>query len=175
LIIHRAYLNDYVPFEAAALQLGPGAEVSRGVYFTVTCSEGVAFITDEDVVKETHGTYVGEERVKRHQEACREWPKGDIPPSYIDPVKSDLPVLMISGEVDGSSPPWYGESAIKFLPNGRQLKVRYLGHQIDGPCLQDIFKNFITTGSSKDIDASCTEGIRRPPFATELPPWFVLK
>jgi pimeloyl-ACP methyl ester carboxylesterase len=175
LIIHRAYLNDYLPFEAAALRLGPGAEVSRGVYFTVTCSEGVAFITDEDVVKETHGTYVGEERVKRHQEACREWPKGDIPPSYIDPVKSDLPVLMISGELDGSSPPWYGESAIKFLPNGRQLKVRYLGHQIDGPCLQKIFKDFIATGSSKDIDASCTEEIRRPPFATELPPWFALK
>ena len=175
LIIHRAYLNDYVPFEQAAMRLSPGSGVSRGVYFTITCSEGVPFITDQEVVTETRGTYVGEERVKRHQEACREWPKGDIPANYIDPVKSDLPVLMISGEADGSSPPWFGESAVKFLANGRQLKIRYLGHQIDGACLQEIFTNFIASGSSKQIDAGCTAGIRRPAFATQLPPWFAFQ
>jgi pimeloyl-ACP methyl ester carboxylesterase len=175
LIIHRAYVNDYVPFEEAALRFSTGAWVARGVYFTVTCSEGVPFITNEDVVSETHGTFVGAERVKRHVKACQDWPKGNIAPTYIDPVKSDLPVLMISGEVDGSTPPWFGESALKFLSNGRQLRIRYLGHQIDDPCLRDIFKNFITTGSSKNLDTSCTEGIRRPPFATEMPPWFAFE
>ncbi|HEU4415946.1 MAG TPA: alpha/beta hydrolase [Candidatus Angelobacter sp.] len=173
-IIHRAYLNDYLPFEAAALTLGPGAGIARGMYFTVTCSEGVPFITDQDVVNETKGTFVGEERVKRHMEACQEWPKGAIAPSYTDFVKSDIPVLMISGEVDGSSPPRFGESALKFLPHGRQLRIRYLGHQIDGPCLSEIFSSFIATGSSEKVDAECTSKIRRPPFATELPPWLAL-
>jgi hypothetical protein len=41
---------------------------------------------------------------------------------------------------------------------------------MDGPCLRDIFQNFINAGSSKSLDTSCTEAIRRPPFATELPP-----
>jgi hypothetical protein len=82
---------------------------------------------------------------------------------------------MISGEVDGSSPPWYGENAIKFLSNGRQLKIRYLGHQVDGPCLRGIFQAFINTGSSKDLDTSCTTEIRRPPFATEMPPGFAIE
>jgi hypothetical protein len=172
LIIHRAYVNDYLPFEKAALILSPGADVSRGVYFTITCSEGVRFITKDDVVNETRGTYVGAERVTRHIQACQDWPRGDIAPSYIDPVKSDVPVLMISGEVDGSSPTWFGESAVKFLSKGRQLKIRYLGHQMEGPCLRDIFTNFIASGSSRAVDGTCTEGIKRPPFATELPPWF---
>ena len=79
---------------------------------------------------------------------------------------------MISGEVDGSSPTWFGESALKFLPNGRQLKIRYLGHQFEGNCLRDIFTGFIKDGSAKNLDASCTEKIRRPPFATQFPPWF---
>jgi pimeloyl-ACP methyl ester carboxylesterase len=175
LIIHKAFTNDYIPFEEAALQLSPGAGVARGMYFTVTCSEGVRFITDQDIAQETQGTFVGPERVTRHIEACQDWPKGDIPPSYIDPVKSDAPVLMISGEVDGSSAPWFGENAIKFLPNGRQLKIRYFGHQADGPCLRDIFQKFINTASSKDLDTSCTASIRRPPFATEMPPWFSLE
>jgi hypothetical protein len=81
---------------------------------------------------------------------------------------------MISGEVDGSSPPWYGQRAVKFLPNGRQLKIRYLGHQAGGTCLRDIFQNFITAGSVKGLDTSCTESIRRPPFATEIPSQFRL-
>src|ERR1041385_2469813 len=171
-IIHQAYEKDYVPFEEAAVHLSPGAEVARGVYFTITCSEGVPFITEKDLVDETKNTYVGPERVERHIAACKEWPKGNIAPRYIDLVKSDLPVLMISGEVDSSSPTWFGESALKFLPNGRQLKIRYLGHQFEGDCLRDIFTNFIKQGSAKNLDASCTEKIRRPPFATQLPPWF---
>lgn len=175
LIIHRAYVNDYLPFEKAALVLSPGGGVSRGVYFTITCSEGVPFISESDLVNETRGTYVGPERVSRHIQACQEWPKGDIPSDYIEPVKSDVPVLMISGEVDGSSPVWFGESAVKFLSNGRQIKIRYLGHQIEEPCLTDIFKSFVASGSSKAVNSACTEAIRRPPFATELPPWFRLK
>jgi pimeloyl-ACP methyl ester carboxylesterase len=171
-IIHQAYENDYVPFEEAAVHLSPGGGVARGVYFTVTCSEGVPFITAKDLADETRNTYVGAERVQRHITACKDWPKGNIAPSYLDPVKSDLPVLMISGEVDGSSPTWFGESALKFLPNGRQLKIRYLGHQFEGNCLRDIFTRFIKDGSAKNLDASCTEKIRRPPFATQLPPWF---
>ena len=75
------------------------------MYFTVTCSEGVAFITDQDVVRETRGTFVGAERVKRHMEACQDWPKGDIAPSYIDPVKSNLPVLMISALTEPTPAP----------------------------------------------------------------------
>jgi pimeloyl-ACP methyl ester carboxylesterase len=171
-IIHQAYENDYVPFEVAAVHVSPGASVARGVYFTITCSEGVPFITAKDLADETKNTYVGPERVQRHITACKDWPKGNIPPSYLDPVKSDLPVLMISGEVDGSSPTWFGESALKFLPNGRQLKIRYLGHQFEGDCISDIFTRFIKDGSAKNLDASCTEKIRRPPFATKFPPWF---
>lgn len=171
-IIHQAYEKDYVPFEEAAVHLSPGADVARGVYFTITCSEGVPFITAKDLADETKNTYVGAERVQRHITACKDWPKGNIAPSYIDPVKSDLPVLMISGEVDGSSPTWFGESALKFLPNGRQLKIRYLGHDFEGNCLRDIFTSFIKDGSAKNLDVSCTEKIRRPAFATQLPPWF---
>ena len=174
LIIHRAFANDYLPFEAAALRLNPGTSVARGMYFTVTCSEGVRFITEEEVADQTRGTFVGPERVRLHMAACQEWPKGEIAPNYIDLVKSDLPVLMISGEVDGSSPPWFGENAVKFLPNGRQLKIRYLGHQADGPCLREIFGDFIAAASAKNLDTSCTDKIRRPPFAMKLPPAFAL-
>src|SRR5215472_16771571 len=174
-VIHRAYASDYVPFEALAIRPGIAGGVARGMYMTVTCSEGVPFITEEDIARETNNTFVGEYRVRAHMEACKEWPRGDIPENYTDLVKSDLPVLMNSGEADGASPPWYGEAAVKNFPNGRQVKIRHYGHQTDGPCVARMFKAFIDKGSAEDIDTSCVAKRRRPPFAAAFPKELALR
>ncbi|HZS46239.1 MAG TPA: alpha/beta hydrolase [Blastocatellia bacterium] len=175
LVIHRAYENDYLPFESISVAYNPGGIVSRGMYMTVTCSESIPFITEKDIVSQTKGTFLGDYRVRTHIEGCKEWPKADIPKSYIQPVKSDLPVLLISGEVDGSTPPWLGEEVVESLKNGRQVKIRYYGHQLDGPCLFGILNEFIEKGSAKSVDTSCTDKIKRPPFATEIPKQFSLQ
>ena len=169
LIIHKAFQGDYIPFETLAVRYNPGSILARGMYMTVTCSESVPFITRQDIVTQTRGTFVGDYRVKVHIAACKQWPRGNIPRSYIDPVKSNVPVLMISGELDASTPPWLGKAALKTLPNGRQIGVRYYGHQVDSPCIWNVMSDFIAKGSSKDLNTNCTKEIRRPPFATELP------
>ena len=169
LIVHKAYEGDFLPFEEISVAYNPGGILSRGMYFTVTCSEGVPFITHREMTTEAQGTFVGEERVEAHMEACKEWPRGDVPRSFIDPVKSDLPVLMVSGEADGSSPPWFGKDAVKYLPNGRQLAIRYYGHDVYSPCVWGIMRDFIQKASVQALDTSCIAEIRRPPFATEIP------
>jgi pimeloyl-ACP methyl ester carboxylesterase len=168
-IIHRFHQNDYLTFETAAVATNVAAYIARGMYFTVTCSEGVPFISDQELVSETQNTFVGEYRVKVHREACKQWPRGAVPASFVDPIKSQAPVLMISGEADGSTPPWYGEEAMKFLPNGRQVKIRYYGHQADGQCVGNIMSAFLDKGTAEGLDTTCTADIRRPPFANQLP------
>jgi pimeloyl-ACP methyl ester carboxylesterase len=174
-VIHKAFQNDFVPFESAAILTNPGGGIARGMYFTVTCSEGARFITDEDLTRETASTFIGDYHARVHREACNDWPRGDIPANYIEPVKSNAPVLMIVGEVDGASGPWFPEAAIKSLPNGRLIKIRYYGHQFGDPCTKSIFSKFIENGSAVGIDASCTEAIRRPPFPAELPSRFMVQ
>ena len=174
-VIHRAYEGDYVPFEALAVNPSFAGGVARGMYMTVTCSEGVPFITEADVARETKNTFVGEYRVRVHMEACKEWPRGDIPKDYTELVKSDLPVLMISGEADGASPPWYGEAAVMNFSKGRQVKIPHYGHQTDGACVAGMFKVFIEKGSAEGIDTSCAMETRRPPFASELPKQLALR
>jgi pimeloyl-ACP methyl ester carboxylesterase len=169
LVVHRAYEGDFVPFEAVAIRSSLGGLVARGMYLAVTCAEGVPFITDSEVVASARGTFVGETRVRRHLDACKAWPAGHVPPTFIEPVKSDAPVLMISGELDGSTPPSLGEGAVRFLPNGRQIRIRYTGHQIDSPCVWGIMQAFIRKASVAGLDTACVTQIRRPPFATELP------
>jgi pimeloyl-ACP methyl ester carboxylesterase len=175
LVIHKAYEGDFLPFESMAVVYNPGSQLARGMYFTVTCSEGIPFITEQETVAEAKGTFVGETRVRSHMEACKQWVRGNVPQSFIDPVKSSIPVLMISGEVDGSSPAWFGAQAVKYLTNGSQVNIRYYGHQIDDPCVIRIEDEFIERGSFKGIDTSCTRQIRRPPFATSIPAAFSLE
>jgi pimeloyl-ACP methyl ester carboxylesterase len=173
-VIHRAFENDYLPFEALAVKYNPGGLLSRGMYLTVTCSESVPFIAEPDIRK-TKKTFVGEYRVRSHIEACKAWPKADIPATYVKPVKSNVPVLMMSGELDGSTPPWLGEEAMTGLSQGRQVKIRYYGHQLDSPCVWKVLADFIDTGRADQVDTTCTERIRRPPFANELPKEFSLE
>jgi pimeloyl-ACP methyl ester carboxylesterase len=168
-IIHRAYENDYVPFETAALAFNTGGILARGMYFTVTCSEGVPFITEQDITNETQNTFVGPGRVRAHIAACKEWVRGEVPSHYTDFVKSDVPVLLVAGELDAASPPWFADLVVKSLSHGRLVKIRYSGHQFDAPCVPDLMTKFIEKGSADGLDTSCAEKIRRPPFATELP------
>jgi pimeloyl-ACP methyl ester carboxylesterase len=175
LIVHKAFENDYLPFEALAVRFNLGSILARGMYMTVTCSEGVPFITEADIIKQTSHTFVGDRRVRVHIAACKEWPHGDVPRSFIDPVQSSTPVLMMSGDLDGSTPPWMGEKALKTLPNGVQVSIRYLGHQVDSPCIWNILADFVAKGSAKELDTSCTKEIRRPPFVKELPSQFALR
>lgn len=174
LVIHRAYQGDFVPFEAISIAYNPGSLLSRGMYFTVSCSEGVPFITEPEIVRESRGNFVGESRVRVHIEACKLWPRGNVSRHFIDPVKSDVPVMMFSGELDGSTPPWFGKRAVQYLSNGRQVTVRYYGHQLDSHCLWAVMRDFIQSRSARAVDTSCIGDVRRPPFATDIPKSFSL-
>ncbi len=175
LVVHEAYGGNFVPFETISVRYNPGSLLARGMYLTVTCSEGVRFISRSEIVSEAKGTFVGERRVRAHMAACNDWPKGDVPTSFIEPVKSDIPIIMFSGEVDGSSPPWFGKNAVRYMHNGIQILARYYGHQLDSPCLWEVMRTFINSASVREIDSSCSENIRRPPFATDIPPQLALQ
>jgi len=168
-VVHQAFLGDFLPFQKLAVRFDPGGALARGMYFSVTCSEDVPFITEQDIVAETRGTFLGDRRVRAHQAACQEWPRADVPRAFTEPVRSDVPVVMYSGEADGATPPWIAEDAVRFFTSGRQITVPHAGHQIDGPCGWNLMQAFLRTASAGQLDAACVGNIRRPPFATEVP------
>ena len=167
-VVHQAYLGNFVPFQTAAAHEA-GAGLSRGMYFSVTCSEDVPFITERQIADETRDTFVGDRRIRAHQAACGEWPRADVPKDFLNPVTSDVPTILYSGEADGSTPEWVAAAALPFLSNGRQIHVRHTGHQIPGPCTWDLIRDFIMHPAARDLDASCVAAIKRPPFVLEAP------
>ncbi|HVF88738.1 MAG TPA: alpha/beta hydrolase [Blastocatellia bacterium] len=166
LLIHDTFREDFSRFAAVAFLLNRETEaaIARGMHLSVVCAEDVPFITEEMIERETAGTYYGAYRIKSYMKACAEWPRGKVPADFLNPIKSDVPVLMISGDLDPVTPPWLAEAAVRHLPNGRQVVIRDASHSSLSDCARGLISEFFSKGTAKGLDASCTEGIRRPPF-----------
>ncbi len=170
LMIHAAAHGDWTVFAKIRARSSGNSvfAASTGVYFTVTCSESVPFITENDIVKYTNGTIVDEYRVRRHQRACQEWPRAPVLAEFLESVKSAAPALMLSGEIDPATPFEFAQAALTDLPNGRHIILRNTPHSYGSECASHLIVKFIAEGSAKDLDESCAARLRRPPFLTEL-------
>jgi pimeloyl-ACP methyl ester carboxylesterase len=137
--------------------------------FSVVCAEDVPFITEDEIKQSTAGTFYGDYRIRTAMRACEQWPKGKVAASFNQPVKSNIPILMISGDLDPVAPPWAAAGAARFLPNSRQITIPNTGHYFRFECVDDLSAEFMAKGSAKGLDDSCLKEIERPPFVTKLP------
>ena len=166
LLIERAAAGDFQGFLGlGAMNEGVEEEMSRGMFFSVICSEDLPAITSKEAQEKAEGTFMGTVVFEAWQQACAVWPRGEIGPDYHEPVTSDLPVLIFSGEFDPVTPPVWGDEAAKTLPNSKHIVVPGIGHGATGiGCVPKLVAEFIAEGSAEEIDASCVEKHKRPPF-----------
>src|SRR5262245_30718474 len=168
-LAHQAAQGEFEMFAFVAFQCMRGLDdqIARGMHFSVVCSEDMQFITDADAERELAGTFYGNYRLKAYRRACDIWPRSDAPASFATPVKSEAPVLLISGEADPVTPPWLAEAAARHLPNSRHVVIPHTGHNFSFPCVDELIAAFVAKGTAKELDSSCLAQIRRPAFVTE--------
>jgi len=169
-IIHQAAQGDFGPFLHEAIAPSIPDFIADGMYLSVTCAEDVPFIDQEEAAKLNEGNPFGNYRVFQQTRACSLWPQGKIPADYRDPVSSNLPVLIFSGNMDPVTPPQRGDEVAKYLPNSRHVIIPEAGHGADGlsdqGCVDRINMEFMDKGSARDLDTSCVDRMTAPPFAT---------
>lgn len=134
-----------------------------GLYYAVTCNEFVNRIQSDEVEPATRGSYLGSWRIRHQMASCQIWPKTILPADYFEPFRSNVPVLLISGDTDPASPPRWGEEVHSFLPNSIHLVVPG-GHVPVTPCTDSIANAMFRTGSTKGLDLSCVGALRPSPF-----------
>jgi pimeloyl-ACP methyl ester carboxylesterase len=169
LLLRQSSRGDFVSFVSVGYLYFRSLDdlIARGMHFCVVCAEDLPFITDADIAREMTGTLYGDDRMKAYQKLCAVWPRGAAPKDFATPVKSDAPVLLVSGEADPVAPPWLAEQAAKHFPNGRLVSVPHTGHFFDFECVDALVATFVAKGSAKDLDVSCLARIERPTFVTE--------
>lgn len=173
LSIHLAAQGDWSALaESAAQSFGGGAlpQIADGYYLSLTCSEDLPFIREEEIPAAIRGTFLGDFRIRKQQAACAAWPVPPVDRAFLDPVVSDVPTLLLSGERDPVTPPGNAERAARTLKNSLHVVTPDAGHGsygIEGAleCADGLMIRFIETGTVRGLDTSCLSRLKRPAFA----------
>jgi pimeloyl-ACP methyl ester carboxylesterase len=175
-LIHDMAGGDYTRFASVSYQVfrQVDGQIARGMHLSVVCSESVPFFNEDEIKRETAGTFYGEARIRAYQRACGLWQRGDIPASFHDTRKLDVPVLMISGDFDPVTPPFVGASALAQYTQGKQVVV-HNGTHSSYECTERLMAEFIDRGTWQGLDTSCVDQVQRlpffvPPATTSTPP-----
>lgn len=167
-IFHRAFENDFNPYASvsSAIRRAVGQSIARGMSYSVTCSESLPFIGERDIRRETAGTYLGDFDVRTYQKNCAIWPHAKVSKDFLKPVRSAVPVLLISGTEDPATPASWAEHAAASLSNNRVVAIPHGTHSTSSQCIDNMIVQFVNQGSSSGIDTACVSEIRNPPFVT---------
>ncbi len=142
-----------------------GERLAAGFFLSVTCTEDLPYLSaNADAM--AAGTFGGNYRLVEQRAACREWPRGTVSDAHRQPVKSAVPTLLLSGDLDPVTPPSGGDEVVRHLPNGRHVVIRNNGHPIGNAekCIGLMIGQFLDRGSVEGLDARCAADLPAPPF-----------
>lgn len=137
---------------------------SRGLYLSVSCREDFPF-TDRDRARDVpfYMRAYGWD-LSAHVAQCEGWDVPPAPPSFKQPVHSDVPMLLLVGRFDPITPPRYTRLAAETLTNAQVIELPGAGHdaQHGTPCVQDMLAAFIDD-PNEQVDSSCVDDELGPP------------
>ena len=169
LLVHEALETgslERLAAQAVLVMGGMTEMIARGMELSVMCSEDYPMLdTDAD---NSH-TLLGDIFLSAVKAQCDVWPRGAVSPAFHEPVVSDVPVLLMSGERDPVTPPHYAETAAETFSNSLNLVARGQSHSVmKHVCLKNITTQFIEAGAVENLDTECVDRIRPAPFFTSL-------
>jgi pimeloyl-ACP methyl ester carboxylesterase len=140
--------------------------MSIGMHNSVVCTEDAPFFAGEAVsAEDLAATYIGPLIVDALETICSVWPRGILDEGFKEPLSTQAPVLLLSGDADPITPPAYAEFAAVELPNALHLIGKQQGHgQAPRGCMKDVMADFISTASVLDLEHQCLNRQFAMPF-----------
>lgn len=136
--------------------------INHGMQLSVICAEDAARLGNRD---EDEDLILGNAIVGVTLNQCAVWPKGPVSKDFNTPLKTDLPVLLLSGEFDPVTPPRYGDQVQASLTNARHLVGTGQGHiLLPRGCTPRLAAEFVDKLDPQGLDASCLDSLGATPF-----------
>lgn len=169
LLVHEAATSgDYTRLASQMLISTSGLQemIALGMELSVMCAEDFPWFPNDD----NHaGLLMGNIMIEATRVQCGVWPRGEVPDGFHDPVESDKPVLLLSGELDPVTPPEYAERVAEHMPNSLHLVAPGQGHSVTNRgCMGDLVAEFIEKASFEGMDSSCISQMQSTPYFTSL-------
>jgi pimeloyl-ACP methyl ester carboxylesterase len=169
LLTHEAVSSgrlDRLAAQAMLVMSGLSETLSRGMELSVICSEDYPFMSGN---RDHTDTLLGNIMSEVLDLQCGIWPRGEVPDDFHEPLVSNIPVLLMSGERDPVTPPAYAATVAESLQNHLNLVAKGRGHAvIKNHCMRGIATDFVESADPAEVDTSCVEKILPSPFFTSL-------
>jgi len=169
LVIHQAYLGNYMPLAGLVAQTDGGQGIYLGLLFNIVCNEDFPRISPTDFEKDANNNFGGYDSHFGFKMVCPMWPQYRPSDAFYQTVTADIPTLILSGNLDPVTPPSNGEYSAKSLPNNHHIVIENASHTVAmNTCASDIINEFLITLEPKSLDESCLEDIPKESFMTNL-------
>ena len=169
LIIHQAYLGNYMPLAGLVAQTEGGQGIYIGLLFNITCNEDYPRISASDFDRDANNNFGGDDSHFSFKMVCPLWPQYRPSEAFYEPVTADIPTLILSGDLDPVTPPSNGEYSANSLPNNHHIVVKNASHTVAlSTCASDLVSEFLTSLKPKMLDESCLDDIPNESFMTTL-------
>ncbi len=168
LLINEAASGHFEPLAAQFHMIAASMAdaLALGMHNAVLCSEDAPFY-DRDAIDYTalEASYIGILQLEAIEAMCSLWPTGPVDADFHEPLDTDIPVLLLSGDADPITPPRYATLAMVELGDARHLITRQQGHgQVALGCMPRLVGEFVNAASHAGLDSGCLERSFAMPF-----------
>ncbi|MFQ6372829.1 alpha/beta hydrolase [Shewanella sp. YIC-542] len=155
--IHQAYRKNYQPL-LGLLSLQSGSlDLAMGMHAAVVCGEDWPRLTPQQRQASAQSV-IGKAMLQGLDEICPVWQIPPAPKAFAEPIASDIPTLLLSGEKDPATPPAWAELAMVKLSHAKHLVSPYATHNVAAQsCAGDLIATLVESGSVAHIDGKCLQ------------------
>ncbi|MFT7559195.1 MAG: pimeloyl-ACP methyl ester carboxylesterase [Flavobacteriales bacterium] len=168
-MLHEASANsNFAPLARDAVKTLRAINdmLAFGMHNSVMCTEDYPFYALSDGDRQAMAaSYMGDQIVDLMEIACSIWPQGQIDKDFKVPLKSTIPVLLLSGSDDPITPPKYAEQVKIGLKNSKHFVLSGQGHSVSfTACTPTIIAKFIDEGHLDNINDNCLKRLKAAPL-----------
>ncbi|MGL6122088.1 MAG: alpha/beta hydrolase [Shewanella sp.] len=160
--IHQASKNNFQPILGLYSLTLDNAGMAMGMHASVVCGEDMHRITPT-MREQAKKSFMGRTMLEGLEATCAVWKVPAVDASFSEPISSDIPTLLLSGEIDPATPPSWGELAMEKLTNAKHFVAPYATHGVAyQSCAKDLIADLVRSGSVNDLDSEClNKDVRR--------------
>ena len=155
--IHQAAKDNFQPILGLyALTLENGG-MAMGMHASVVCGEDMHRITPA-MREQAQQSFMGKTMLEGLEATCAVWKVPAVADSFSEPISSNIPTLLLSGEIDPATPPSWGELAMEKLSNAKHFIAPYATHGVAyQSCANTLVADLVRSGSVNDLDGECLQ------------------
>lgn len=139
--------------------------LNNALELSVVCAEDTPFMQPQPA---RANSLFGNDFYQLSKQRCEIWGSRAVDAAFKQDVVSDIPTLLLSGELDPVTPPAFAEKAAASLSRSTQLVAKGQGHIVAfRGCMPKIMAAFVND-PEQELDTDCMDSFQGLSFFTSL-------